>query len=668
MDLNNYMELFIEESKEHLQAINNELLNLETEPENLAIINEIFRSAHTLKGMAGSMGFDDLAALTHQMENVLDLLRNSKLKINSEIMDVIFKCVDLIEKMVDTIEQGGDGKADVKDVVMQLTLIQDPSKDFQVDQLDIKDEADPELILDEYQLSVIHEAKKAGLNVYQINVTLDPNCVMKSVRAFMVFQTAEEFGEIIHFNPPVDQIEEEKFQHSLSLLLLSGRNMRDIQVQILNISEIKDVYVSEKTMQYLEDKLLDSTVEGVGNETSSRFSEQVESNISKKKSRSKSIRVDIEKLDQLMNLFSELIIDRGRMEQISRDSQNAELTESVEHMTRISTDLQGLILDMRMVPVEQVFNRFPRMVRDLAKDLDKKVQLIVEGQETELDRTVIDEVGDPLVHLLRNALDHGLETTEERLAANKDEEGKVTLKAYHSGNNVFIEVLDDGKGINREKVLKKALERGIVSNEEAKTLSDQQVYSLILSSGFSTADKISDISGRGVGLDVVKTKIESLGGFISINSVLGQGSTFRIQLPLTLSIIYSMLVKVDKETYAIPFNSIVEITKFSKKQETTIHGERVIQFRGQVIPLVFLKEVFHVPTEKTKDVNEDLYILIIKKGNQSAALVVDSVLGQQEVVLKSLGGYLNNLFAISGATILGNGEVALIIDSNQLIQ
>jgi two-component system chemotaxis sensor kinase CheA len=491
---------------------------------------------------------------------------------------------------------------------------------------------------------------------------------MKSVRAFMVFQTAEEFGEIIHSNPPVDQIEEENFQQSISLLLLSGRNMRDIQVQLLNISEIKDVYVSEKTMQYLEDRLIDSPVEGVGKETSNKSSDQEDSNIAKKKNRSKSIRVDIEKLDQLMNLFSELIIDRGRMEQISRDSQNVELTESVEHMTRISTDLQGLILDMRMVPVEQVFNRFPRMVRDLAKDLDKKVQLIVEGQETELDRTVIDEVGDPLVHLLRNALDHGLETTEERLAAKKDEEGKVTLKAYHSGNNVFIEVADDGKGINREKVLNKALERGIVSNEEAKNLSDQQIYSLLLSSGFSTADKISDISGRGVGLDVVKTKIESLGGFISINSVLGQGSTFRIQLPLTLSIIYSMLVKVEKETYAIPFNSIVEITKFSKKQESTIHGERVIQFRGQVVPLVFLKEVFHVPTEGTKDVNEDLYILIIKKGNQSAALVVDSVLGQQEVVLKSLGGYLNNLSAISGATILGNGEVALIIDSNQLIQ
>ncbi|MDF2557329.1 MAG: chemotaxis protein CheA [Bacillales bacterium] len=664
MDLNNYLELFIEESKEHLQTINNELLNLETEPENLTIINEIFRSAHTLKGMAGSMGFEDLASLTHEMENVLDMLRNSKLKINSEIMDVIFKCVDLIEKMVDIIEQGGDGKADVKDVVMKLTLIQDPSESI-LDNYEPKVNNEAELVLDEFQLSVIHEAKKTGNSVYQIKVTLDQKCVMKSVRAFIVFQTAEEFGEIIQSSPPVEQIEEENFEHSISLLLLSDRSMQEIQKQLLNISEIKDVYVSEKTMQYLEDCASNSSVDNLKNDKSI---DQEELNASKKKQRSKTIRVDIDKLDQLMNLFSELIIDRGRMEQISRESQNTQLTEAVEHMTRISTDLQGLILNMRMVPVEQVFNRFPRMVRDIAKDLDKKVQLIVEGQDTELDRTVIDEIGDPLVHLLRNALDHGLESTKERISAKKDEEGKVTLKAYHSGNNVFIEVSDDGKGIDREKVLNKAIERGVVSKEEAKNLSDQQVYSLILSSGFSTADKISDISGRGVGLDVVKTKIESLGGSISINSTFGQGSTFSIQLPLTLSIIYSMLVKVAKETYAIPFTSIVEITKFSKKQETTIHGERVIQFRGQVVPLVFLKEVFQVPTDNSNNSNEDMFIVIVKKGNQSTALVVDSVIGQQEIVLKSLGGYLNNLLAISGATILGNGEVALIIDPNQLIQ
>lgn len=668
MDLNNYLELFIEESKEHLQSINDQLLNLEIEPENLTIINEIFRSAHTLKGMAGSMGFEDLASLTHEMENVLDMLRNSKLTISSEIMDVIFQCVDLIEKMVNIIEQGGDGKADVEEVVMKLTSIQDPTSKIQSNKIDHIPDAETELVLDEYQLSVIHQAKKTGNNVYQIKVTLDQLCVMKSVRAFIVFQTAEEFGEIIHSDPPVEQIEEENFQHTISLILVSERSKQEIQKQLLNISEIKDVFVTEKIVKDLKNDDAPSSVEKVKNNKPNLDSEQVESNASKKKNRSKSIRVDIEKLDHLMNLFSELIIDRGRMEQISRDSQNVELTETVEHMTRISTDLQGLILNMRMIPVDQVFNRFPRMVRDLAKDLNKKVHLIVEGQETELDRTVIDEIGDPLVHLLRNALDHGLESTEERIAANKDEEGKVTLKAYHSGNNVFIEVADDGNGINREKVLNKAIERGIISKEEAKNLNDQQIYSLIFSSGFSTADKISDVSGRGVGLDVVKTKIESLGGSISISSVLGQGSTFRIQLPLTLSIIYSMLVKVENETYAIPFSSIVEITKFSKRQETTIHGERVIQFRGQVVPLVFLKEVFQVPTGESNRDNDDLSIVIVKKGNQSAALVVDSVLGQQEVVLKSLGNYLNNILAISGATILGNGEVALIIDSNQLIQ
>lgn len=670
MDLNNYLELFIEESKEHLQTINEMLLNLETEPENLAIINEIFRSAHTLKGMAGSMGFEDLASLTHQMENVLDLLRNSKLKISSEIMDVIFQCVDLIENMVGSIEQGGDGKADVTDVVMQLTMIQDPSKVFQANQANSTSEiaATAELVIDEFQLSVIDEAKKTGTNVYQVIVTLEEKCVMKSVRAYMVFQAAEELGEIIQSNPTVEQIEEENFENSFTLLLLSDSSLQQIQTQLLNISEIKEVIVTERTIKDFEGNGRTLDKEEAVNEQSDGRENKAESNTVKKKQRSKSIRVDIDKLDHLMNLFSELIIDRGRLEQISRGLQISELTETVEHMTRISTDLQGLILNMRMVPVEQVFNRFPRMVRDLAKELDKKVQLVVEGQDTELDRTVIDEIGDPLVHLLRNALDHGLESTEERIAVKKAEEGKVLLKAYHSGNHVFIEVADDGKGINREKVLNKAIERGVVSQKEAQNLTDQQVYALIFSSGFSTADKISDISGRGVGLDVVKTKIESLGGAITINSTLGQGSTFRIQLPLTLSIIFSMLVKVQEETYAIPFSSIVEITKVPQKEVATIHGQRVIQFRGQVVPLVYIKEVFKVMPAETNSATEDLFIVIIRKGDRTAGLVVDTVVGQQEVVLKSLGGYLNNLYAISGATILGNGEVALIIDSNQFIQ
>ncbi|MEH7355996.1 chemotaxis protein CheA [Neobacillus drentensis] len=669
MDLNNYLEMFIEESKDHLQAINDELLKLELEPENIAIINEIFRSAHTLKGMAGTMGFEDLASLTHEMENVLDLLRNSQLSITSEIMDVIFKCVDFIEKMVNSIEQGGDGKENVTEIVSQLAKIQDPSHTYQVDLFDASHElaVAADLVIDEYQNSIINEAKMMGNNVYQITVTLDERCVMKSVRAYMVFQVAEELGEIIQTYPPVEEIEEEKFENSFTLLLLSQRAMQEIQTQFANVSEVKEVIVSEGLSQEIVKKN-PSVTNDENTGPANQLPEKENTGDNKKKQRSKSIRVDIEKLDHLMNLFSELIIDRGRLEQIARKSGLSELTETVEHMTRISTDLQDLILNMRMVPVEQVFNRFPRMVRDLAKELNKKVQLVVEGAETELDRTVIDEIGDPLVHLLRNALDHGLESTEERLANKKPEEGKILLKAYHSGNHVFIEVVDDGKGINREKVLNKAIERGVVSIEEAKSLTDQQIYALIFSSGFSTADKISDISGRGVGLDVVKTKIESLGGVISIDSTPGQGSIFHIQLPLTLSIINSMLVNVEEETYAIPFTSIVEITTITFDEIKTLHGQKVFQFRGQVVPLIYLNDVFHVPPVETAFKEQHHYIVIVRKGNKTVGLVVDSVLGQQEVVLKSLGGLLSNLYAISGATILGNGEVALIIDSNQFIK
>ncbi len=669
LDYNDFLELFIEESKEHLQSINEELLKLESEPENPAIVNEIFRSAHTLKGMAGSMGFEDLASLTHEMENVLDLVRNSKLGITSEMMDVIFSCVDLIEKMIDSIEQGGDGKEDVTDVVRRLSMIQNPADPFQVRQNSAMQESAAAAVvdfeIDQYQLSVINEAEKTGNKLYQITIQLDKQCVMKSVRAYMVFQAVEELGEIIQSFPPVEQIEEENFDNSFSILLLSHRTTKEIQAQLQPISELSQVIVKERIVKDSTVSNQESTSEG--KITKPLTQKQRKEDTSNKKHRSKSIRVDIEKLDHLMNLFSELIIDRGRLEQISRKSDLTELTETVEHMTRISTDLQGLILNMRMVQVEQVFNRFPRMVRDLAKELNKKVQLIIEGKETELDRTVIDEIGDPLVHLLRNALDHGQESTEERVALGKQEEGKVLLKAYHSGNQVFIEVADDGKGIDREKVLHKAIERKVVTQNEAETLTDNQVYSLIFSSGFSTADKISDISGRGVGLDVVKTKIESLGGSISIESEPNKGSMFRIQLPLTLSIIYAMLIKVEDETYAIPFSSIVEITKITKEEISTLYGQKVIQFRGQVVSLVSLKEVFNVPGVETSE-QQELFIVIVRKGDKIIGLVVDSVLGQQEVVLKTLGSFLTNLYAISGATILGNGEVALIIDSNQFFK
>ncbi|MDQ1146312.1 chemotaxis protein histidine kinase CheA [Bacillus sp. SORGH_AS 510] len=429
MDLNNYLEMFIEESKEHLQSINDELLKLESDSSNTGIVNEIFRSAHTLKGMAGSMGFEDLASLTHEMENVLDLLRNSKLTITSEIMDVIFTCVDLIEKMVDSIEAGGEGKENVTEVVAKLKIIQNPDH---ADLIHATREvaATAEFVLDEFQATVINEAKKSGMGLYQIKVSLDQNCVMKSIRAYLVFQAAEELGELIQTIPPVEQIEEEKFDDSFTLLMLSERSPQEIHAQLTNVAEVREVIVDEGTSLESSDTTTTSALTEENKvEKVTRTENKEDSSAGKKKPRAKSIRVDIDKLDHLMNLFSELIIDRGRLDQIAKKSQLSELTETVEHMTRISTDLQGLILNMRMVQVEQVFNRFPRMIRDLAKELNKKVQLVIEGSETELDRTVIDEIGDPLVHLLRNALDHGLETAEERVAANKVEEGTIFIKS-----------------------------------------------------------------------------------------------------------------------------------------------------------------------------------------------------------------------------------------------
>lgn len=367
-----------------------------------------------------------------------------------------------------------------------------------------------------------------------------------------------------------------------------------------------------------------------------------------------------------MNLFEELVIDRGRLDQIAKELNHQQLSETVEKMSRVTNDLQSVVLTMRMVPVEAVFNRFPKMVRSLSRELGKKIHLQIIGQETELDRTVIDEIGDPLVHLLRNSVDHGIEMPEERLRKGKPEEGTIQLKAYHSGNHVFIEITDDGAGINREKVARKAVEKGIITEEQMNQLTDKEIFNLILTSGFSTADKISDISGRGVGLDVVKNTIESLGGTISVHSEENVGTTFLIQLPLTLSIISVMLVEVQREKYAIPLTSIIETAIFKKSEIYYAHEQPVIDFRGKVVPILSLQEIFQVP--KVIEGNDYISTVIIRKGDKLAGLVVDSFIGQEEIVLKSLGNYLTNVFAISGATILGDGQVALIIDCNALIK
>ncbi|KML06461.1 chemotaxis protein CheA [Rossellomorea marisflavi] len=675
MEMSQYLEIFIEESKENLQACNEQLLALEKHPNDLSIVNEIFRAAHTLKGMAATMGYDDLANLTHKMENVLDGIRNGVLAVTPGILDVVFQAVDDLEAMVFSIADGGDGKRDVSDVVRLLQQIESGDAPGTAAEQEVAATATAlpsRLTYEAYEQTVIEEAIEQGFKCFEISVSLREDCLLKAARVYMVFELLEKDGEVIKSDPPVDQLEEERFDRDFTVSILTMESAESMAGKVESVSEIDRVSISPietGTFRSSEDTFTESSPEKIQHEiveeSTLRLKEENAENVKKAAPSSKTIRVNIDRLDILMNLFEELVIDRGRLEEISKQFDNPELNETVERMTRISGDLQSIILNMRMVPVETVFNRFPRMVRQLAKDLDKQIELEIEGAETELDRTVIDEIGDPLVHLIRNAIDHGIETPEVRTKHGKEPFGTVKLKAYHSGNHVFIELEDDGAGINKEKVLQKAIDKGIVSSDQALTLSDRQIYELILSSGFSTAEKLSDISGRGVGLDVVRSTIESLGGSITIDSTVGEGSRFSIQLPLTLSIIAVMLVDVKSEKYAIPLSSIIETAIIKKEDVLHAHNQKVIDFRGKVVPLLFLEEVFEVPSEG--DEADQYSIVLVRKGEKTAALVVDSFIGQQEVVLKSLGHYLNDIFAISGATILGDGQVALIIDCNALI-
>ena len=676
MDLNQYLDIFIEESKEHLQIINDQLLILERNPNDLTIINEIFRSAHTLKGMSATMGFEDLASLTHQMENVLDGIRNNKIHVTTDILDVLLQSVEYLEEIVFSISGGGDGKKDVSLIVNLLNKIETGELELlKLNSESSNGYSESSIDYDQYEITVLEQSEEQGYIPCELTVRLRKDCLLKSVRVYMVFEIIEKMAEVIKATPAVEILEEEKFDETFTVTILTREDTNFIKDSIYKISEVEEVAIVKLDVTKLnKDELTTDKVElevekkNVQNEVA--VTKQVESNsvvpTKAHQPSNKTIRVNIDRLDVLMNLFEELVIDRGRLEQISNELNHNELHETVEKMSRISNDLQNIILNMRMVPIDNVFNRFPRMVRQLAKDLGKQVELEILGAETELDRTVIDEIGDPLVHLIRNAIDHGLETPDVRKEQGKSEEGKIVLKAFHSGNHVFIEISDNGAGINKSKVLNKAIDKGVISREESQSLSDKEIYELILSSGFSTADTISDISGRGVGLDVVKNTIESLGGSISIDSIEGEGTTFSVQLPLTLSIISVLLTEIGIEKYAIPLSSIIETAIIKKEDILSLHGQQVINFRDKIVPLVFLERLFEIPKESYED---NLYSLVlVKKGEKLAGLVVDSFIGQQEVVLKSLGNYLSSTFAISGATILGDGQVALIVDCNALIK
>ncbi|WIM37799.1 chemotaxis protein CheA [Paenibacillus sp. PK4536] len=698
MDMNQYLNMFIDESNDHLQSLNEKMLELESSPADLGIVQVIFRSAHTLKGMAATMGFEDLAALTHQMENVLDLVRNEKLAMQEFIFDTLFKSLDALESMVQDITQGGEGKADVTAIVESLQAIvrgdMAPAVSKAVSATPTSStpaeivQESKGIQLDEFQQSVIEQSMSEGHQALYLEVFIREDCQLKAVRAYMVFDMLERFGEVIKSEPSTQDIEQDKFDRSFSLYYITQKDEAELKTMILGVSEIENVTMTRLDAESLREmsataaKSSPISSEILPVETASVASAPVveEAKVAAAPpaapkaaakaavaAPSRTIRVDIDRLDVLMNLFSELLIDRVRLEQLASEVKVPALTDAVEHMGRVSSDLQNIVLKLRMVPVDTVFNRFPRMVRDLAKSLDKKLDLIITGAETELDRTVIDEIGDPLVHLLRNSVDHGVEPIADRIAAGKDETGVVKLSAFHSGNHVFIEIEDDGRGIYRDKILQSAIKKGVVTQEQSVTMKDEEVYQLLFAPGFSTAEVISDISGRGVGLDVVKSKISSLGGHVTVYSTPGKGTKFSVQLPLTLSIISAMLIRVGSEKYAIPLTSIVETGIIKSKQVRDLHGSQLIPYRETHIPLLSLSRVFEVPDFDERE-EEETEIVVIRKGDKLAALAVENFIGQNEIVLKSLGKYLPDIQGVSGATILGDGQVALIIDPNAFIK
>lgn len=676
METSQYLDVFIDESTEHMDTLYDQLLELEKQPNEKSIIEEIFRAAHTLKGMSATMGFDDLAQLTHKLENVFDGIRYDKIQVQTEMMDHLFHAVDALNEMVEDISNGGNGKKDVKDIVSLLNLIEQGESLDKFEQppthASNNDENNPVIKVDEFQLTILGESQEQGFEQYEISVHLSEDCLLKGARVYMIFELLEKMGEVVQTDPAVQDLEEEKFDNSFKILYISKTSMEEIQQKLMKVSEVASIevvpFVLDAYKKQAKTKNTTAVTEKNAAPEKKQKAKQSNDNAPKqtKNTPTKTIRVNIERLDILMNLFEELVIDRGRLEQISSELNNSELQDTVERMSRVSSDLQNIILTMRMVPIDTVFNRFPRMIRQLARDLHKEVDVEIVGADTELDRTVIDEIGDPLVHLIRNAMDHGIETPEERETLGKPRKGKIKLEAYHSGNHVFVEITDDGAGIHKEKVMNKALHKGVITEADIETMTDTQIYELIMASGFSTNEEISDVSGRGVGLDVVKNTIESLSGSITIEAKPNEGSTFTIQLPLTLSIISVLLVELEKEKYAIPLSSIIETAVLHKDEIYSAHHNKVIDFRGNVVPLAFLSDIFQVPKEEKE--TDYISVVIVRKGNRLTALVVDSFIGQQEIVLKSLGDYLTNVFAISGATILGDGEVALIIDSNALIK
>ena len=705
MDVSQYLEIFIDETNGHLQNLSDCIMSLEKDPENMDTINEIFRAAHSLKGMAGTMGFKRMQRLTHDMENVFQEVRSGNMSVTSGLVDVLFQCLDAIDAYLESVKESSEeGTDDNEAIIQELNDIlaagtgavpkkeekpaekEEKPKDGDEDRFQKKY---LELEFSEKEKEELRVSEEKGMKLYGMTVYIQEDCLLKAARAFLVFKAVEDYGNIIVYNPSSQDIEDEKFGFDFSFVFASEAELDKVMEVSKAVSEIEEVVgekVFYKSLTAAAAKKEEEEAEAAKNAEQKKEVEaaqkpavpaQAKPQTGKKQNTGKpvtnrTVRVDIEKLDALMNQVSELIIAKNSLVSIGSTSDGGmggsnsqAFHEQIEYLERITTGLHESVMKVRMVPIESVVQKFPRMIRDLSKKLDKKMELYMTGEDTELDRTVVDQIGDPLQHLLRNSADHGLESSEVRRKRGKPEAGSIHLNAFQEGNNVIIEVSDDGNGIDTESVKSKAIERGLITPEQGAALSQKEIIDFLFMPSFSMAKQISDVSGRGVGLDVVKSNIEALGGDVEVKSVLGEGSKFTVRLPLTLAIIQALMVEVRNEKYAISLGSIETIEEIMADEIKFVQAKEVIHIRGMVIPLNRLDQLLDCEPEVEE--KESLTVIIVRKGDKFAGLIVDELNGQQEIVIKSLGKYINNSAkSISGATVLGDGEVALILDVNTL--
>ncbi|GIP55626.1 chemotaxis protein CheA [Paenibacillus vini] len=674
--LSEYREVFLEELEEQLQLMDEEILKLEREEDSSRIVQALFRAAHTLKGSSAAMGFDIMKQLTHEMEQLLDLVRSGKRTVTGVLIDRLFQALDHLKLLkLDIVDGGGGAGIDISACVRQLQSFANGTEDAEaaetVELPEIEEitgyaetgaaKAKPVLALN-YRLKA-SECLDQGRQVNWISVRISSSCPIKGARAFVIQSSLAELGEVLYTQPDLEDLEEQAEGATEILYLHAGDlGQEELKAFTLALMDVEAVLVEAVSFEEIE-LVQPSTVQ-----TAAKTAGPDEGSVQTSgKAKSQTIRVSVERLEHLMNLVGELVIDQTRIHQVERTQRRRFSDDSVEelghisdHLSRIIGDLQESVMKTRMLPIEQLFNRFPRMVRDLSRDLGKEIELVIEGKDTELDRTLIEEIADPLIHLIRNAVDHGIEDPGVRTANGKPAKGTLTIRAAHEDNQVVIYVEDDGAGIHAEKIRASAIAKGVISPEEASYLSEMESVDLIFSPGFSTAAVVSEVSGRGVGMDIVKSHIEKLNGLIEIHTTVGKGTTFKIKLPLTLAIIEGLLVKLAAQTFIIPMSNISEIVRVTREDIVTVRGQSVILLRNQVIPVAWIHEYFQLP--KSSAAKQNISLVIVGSAEKRLALVVDELIGNQEIVIKSLGSYIGKVTGIAGGTILGDGSVALIME------